>query len=215
MTTCSSVWTDHCITIVQFRADTVITTELSSSYHSVNASYRATQCTYPPISYNSTIASSKEGERFHHCTPTTSFTTVYHSTQICFAPLYTHQYTSIVPRRKFPSRSRICHTTHTQSWICGCAISYLGSQLSHCYSKLSSAFPQPAVLDDVLASECSAGQIIGPIKSPPLLYLHCSGLKVIPKHDGGWCTIYHLSLPHMDPVSMTTYSRRQKKVYVL
>ena len=78
----------------------------------------------------------------------------------------------------------------------GCAIGYSGPQFSHCCNNLSSAFQQPSVLDNMLASECSAGRILGPFQSPPLPNLHCSGLGMIPKHDGGWRTIYHLSAPH-------------------
>ena len=78
----------------------------------------------------------------------------------------------------------------------GCAIGYSGSQFSHCSTNLPSAFQQPSVLDTSLASECSAGRILGPFQSPPLPNLRCSGLGVIPKHDGGWRTIYHLSAPH-------------------
>ena len=78
----------------------------------------------------------------------------------------------------------------------GCAIGYSGSQFSHCSTNLPSAFQQPSVLDTSLASECSAGRILGPFQSPPLPNLRCSGLGVIPKHDGEWHTIYHLSAPH-------------------
>ena len=78
----------------------------------------------------------------------------------------------------------------------GCAIGYSGSQFSHCSTNLPSAFQQPSVLDTSLASECSAGRILGPFQSPPLPNLRCSGLGMIPKHDGGWHTIYHLSAPH-------------------
>ena len=78
----------------------------------------------------------------------------------------------------------------------GCAIGYSGPQFSHCCNNLSSAFQQPSVLGNALASECSAGYIPGPFQSPSLPNLRCSGLGVIPKHDGGWLTIYHLSAPH-------------------
>lgn len=78
----------------------------------------------------------------------------------------------------------------------GCAIGYNGPQFSHCSNNLPSAFQQPSVLDTTLASECSAGHILGPFPSPPLPNLRCSGLGIIPKHDGGWRIIYHLSAPH-------------------
>ena len=74
----------------------------------------------------------------------------------------------------------------------GCTIGYEGPQFSHCSSNLPSA----SVLDTSLASECSAGRMLGPFESPPLPNFHCSSLGIIPKHDGGWCTIYHLSAPH-------------------
>ena len=117
---CSWVQLHHCKAIAQLRTDTVTTTALSSSCHLMIASYRATQSTYPPISYNSTTASFKAGERFHYCTPTTSLATVYHSTQICFTTPYTNKHTSLAPKAKFPPRSSICHTTCTQFWIWLC-----------------------------------------------------------------------------------------------
>ena len=52
------------------------------------------------------------------------------------------------------------------------------------------------MLNTTLASECSAGRIVGPFQIPPLPNLRCSGLGIILKHDGGWHTIYHLSAPH-------------------
>ena len=36
----------------------------------------------------------------------------------------------------------------------------------------------------------------GPYSLPPLPNLRCSGLGVVPKKDGGWRVIYHLSAPH-------------------
>lgn len=82
----------------------------------------------------------------------------------------------------------------------GCVIGYSGPHFPHCCNNLASAFQQPSILDNALASECTAGRILGPFQSPPLPNLCCSGLWVIPKHDSGWHTIYHLSAP----VSVTT-----------
>ena len=39
------------------------------------------------------------------------------------------------------------------------------------------------------------GHILGPFESPPLPNFRTSGLGLVPKHDGGWRTIYHLSMP--------------------
>ena len=79
----------------------------------------------------------------------------------------------------------------------GCAISYSGSHFSHCCSNLSSAFQQPSVLDNALASECSAGCILVLFQSPLPPNLHCSGLE----NNSGWCTIYHLSVPHRSNIN--------------
>ena len=35
----------------------------------------------------------------------------------------------------------------------------------------------------------------GPYTCPPYPNLRCSGLGVVPKKDGGWRLIYHLSAP--------------------
>ena len=50
-------------------------------------------------------------------------------------------------------------------------------------------------MDDALHSECTQTRILGPFNAPPLPNLRCSGLGIVPKHDGGWRTIYHLSTP--------------------
>ena len=55
--------------------------------------------------------------------------------------------------------------------------------------------PATLILDNALAQECNAGRTLGPFDNPPLPDFHCSGLGLVPKHDGGWRTIYHLSAP--------------------
>ena len=69
----------------------------------------------------------------------------------------------------------------------GCNISYTGPQFSHCKNNLPSSFQHPTTLDDSITAE---------IKTPLLPNFHCSGLGLVPKHDGGWCAIYHLSAPY-------------------
>ena len=79
----------------------------------------------------------------------------------------------------------------------GCSsVGYSGPQFSHSSNHLPSAFQHPTVIDSNLASECEARCILGPFHSSPLPNLHCSGLGLVPKHDGGWRAIYHLSAPH-------------------
>ena len=41
--------------------------------------------------------------------------------------------------------------------------------------------------------QCEAGCILGPFRIPPLLNFRTSELGLVPKHDGGWRVIYHLS----------------------
>lgn len=77
----------------------------------------------------------------------------------------------------------------------GCAVGYSGPQFSHCATHLPSAFNQPSIIDANLEQEVAAGRIVGPFDHPPLPHFRCSGLGLVPKHDGGWRIIYHLSAP--------------------
>ena len=83
----------------------------------------------------------------------------------------------------------------------GCSIGYNGPQFSHCSKNLPSAYQQPLILDNTLLQECNAGRILGPFDTPPLPDFRCSGLGLVPKHDGGWRTIYHLSAPHGNSIN--------------
>ena len=83
----------------------------------------------------------------------------------------------------------------------GCSIGYNGPQFSHCSKNLPSAYQQPLILDNALLQECNAGRILGPFDTPPLPDFRCSGLRLVPKHDGGWRTIYHLSAPHGNSIN--------------
>ena len=78
----------------------------------------------------------------------------------------------------------------------GCSIGYTGPQFAHLASNLPTAYQQPDVIDATLQRECEAGRILGPFTSPPLPNFRTSGLGLVPKHDGGWRIIYHLSAPH-------------------
>ena len=78
----------------------------------------------------------------------------------------------------------------------GCSIGYTGPQFAHLASNLPTAYQQPDVIDATLQREREAGRILGPFTSPPLPNFRTSGLSLVPKHDGGWRIIYHLSAPH-------------------
>jgi len=66
---------------------------------------------------------------------------------------------------------------------------------------LRSAFQQPEVIDATLRDECEAGQILGPFDQPPFPNFRTSGLGLVPKHDGGWRIIYHLSAPFAQSIN--------------
>ena len=77
----------------------------------------------------------------------------------------------------------------------GCSIGYHGPHFSANAKHLSSALQLANIIDENLKKETEAGHILGPFHTPPLPNLRCSGLGTIPKHDGGWRLIYHLSAP--------------------
>ena len=77
----------------------------------------------------------------------------------------------------------------------GCSIVYNGPQFVHCSKNLPSAYQQPLIVDNALAQECDAGHILGPFDNPPLPDFHCSGLGLVPKHDGGWRRYMSSNMP--------------------
>ena len=77
----------------------------------------------------------------------------------------------------------------------GCAVGYNGPQFAANAKHLSSALQHPSIINESLKKEIEAGRILGPFTDPPLPNLRCSGLGAIPKQDGGWRIIYHLSAP--------------------
>ena len=77
----------------------------------------------------------------------------------------------------------------------GCTIGYEGPQFTYFATNLQSASQQPKVIDITITEECKAGRILGPFQHPPLPNFRTSGLGLVPKHDGGWRIIYHLSAP--------------------
>ena len=74
----------------------------------------------------------------------------------------------------------------------GCMIDYNKPQFANL---AKNAYQQPEVIETVLKKECEAGQTLGPFSTLPLSNFRTSGLGLVPKHDGGWRVIYHLSAP--------------------
>ena len=75
----------------------------------------------------------------------------------------------------------------------GVSIGYTGSVSPLRSCNLSSAHAHPDVVDAELEKEITAGWIIGPFAKPPLHNLRTSGVGVVPKKDGKWRAILHLS----------------------
>ena len=168
------------------------TMSVQRNCHPVNIQRRSPIESNPHISYNSTTASFKAGTKYHLPIHLQQFITAHKSALHSRTPIITHH----VHQELLSHPDWVFVTQLIRNLEHGCTIGYTGPQFSHCCNNLSSGFQQPSVLHNALVSECSAGCILGPFQSPPLLNLHCSGLGVIPKHDGGWRTIYHLFAPH-------------------
>ena len=77
----------------------------------------------------------------------------------------------------------------------GVSIDYTSSVSPLRSRNLSSAHAHPDVVDAELEKEITAGRIIGPFAEPPLHNLCTSGVGVVPKKDGKWRAILHLSAP--------------------
>ena len=65
----------------------------------------------------------------------------------------------------------------------------------YCANNLVSAYQHPTIIDATLEKECQLGRILGPFQHPPLSNFRTSKLGLVPKHDGRWRIIYHLSAP--------------------
>ena len=123
----------------------------------MTASYRATQSTYPPISYNSTTPRQEQGFTTAHLPQhLQQFITIHKSALHPRTPINTHHLHQEL--NSYSDQAFVTQLIHNLKY--GCAIGYMGPQLSHCCSNLLSAFQQSAVLDNALASECSAGRIL-------------------------------------------------------
>ena len=85
-----------------------------------------------------------------------------------------------------------------QNLVHGCRIGYHGPHFTHIAPHLPSAYAHSTVhvVGNAIAKECQANRMAGPYPYPPLPNPRCSGLGVVPKKDGSWRLIYHLSAPY-------------------
>ena len=64
------------------------------------------------------------------------------------------------------------------------------------------AFIHVEVIDEALRKELASNRMAGPyLPPPPYPTLRCSGLGAIPKKDGSWRLINHLSAPSGDSIN--------------
>jgi len=92
----------------------------------------------------------------------------------------------------------------------GFDIGYHGPHTDLQAPNLPSAADYPDAIDEYLQHECNQGRMAGPFQDPPFHPFHCSGLGVVPKQDGSWRVITHLSAPeglsindYIDPEAVT------------
>ena len=68
-------------------------------------------------------------------------------------------------------------------------------------TNLRSASDHTEVIDEALQKELANNRMAGPYTNPPYPNLRCSGVGVVPKKDGSWRLIYHLSAPAGDSIN--------------
>ena len=107
--------------------------------------------------------------------------------------------------------SRLIH-----SLINGFDIGYTGPHSQLTAPNLPSAHQHPTFVDEALQKEIAEHRLAGPYPTPPYDNLHCSGVGIVPKKDGGWGLIYHLSAPEghsiNDFIDKQNYSLQYKTV---
>lgn len=77
----------------------------------------------------------------------------------------------------------------------GFRLNYLGSRKASISDNLKSAFEHEQEMETKLQSEINLGRIAGPFNEPPIANLKISPIGLVPKSDGGWRLITHLSYP--------------------
>lgn len=83
----------------------------------------------------------------------------------------------------------------------GFHIKYKGPRISLISKNLKSADEQKIVTQDKLKREVELRRMAGPFIHKPISTLRTSPIGVVPKKDGGWRLITHLSYPHGNSVN--------------
>ena len=98
-----------------------------------------------------------------------------------------------------PDRAFVSKLTNSLTF--GFDIGYFGSHTPLVTQNLHSALEHPEVIDEALRKELASNRMAGPYLAPPYPTLRCSGLGAIPKKDGSWRLINHLSAPSGDSIN--------------
>ena len=77
----------------------------------------------------------------------------------------------------------------------GVSTGYNGPHFPFTARNLTSALQHPEIVDAELLKEVELGRILGPFSQRPLEHLRTSGLGAVPKKNGKWRVILHLSAP--------------------
>ena len=92
----------------------------------------------------------------------------------------------------------------------GFHIGYHGPRTPQQAPNLRSGSEHPMIIDDALSKEIRANRLAGPFDTIPYPNLRISGVGVVPKKDGSWRLINHLSAPEdnsiNDYIDPCTYS---------
>ena len=69
------------------------------------------------------------------------------------------------------------------------------------FQNLRSAIERPEIVSDKIEKEISLDRIAGPFSEPPFPNMVISPIGVVPKKDGKWRMIHHLSFPDGESVN--------------
>lgn len=78
----------------------------------------------------------------------------------------------------------------------GFRLNYSGNSFQSDVKNLKSAYLHSNELNEKISKELKLGHIIGPFNEPPLDNFKVSPVGLVPKSDGGWRLITHLSYPY-------------------
>lgn len=88
-----------------------------------------------------------------------------------------------------------------EGFASGFRLNYKGKAFQSDVRNLKSAYMHPKELNEKLLKELQLGHIIGPFDEAPLPEFKTSPVGLVPKSDGGWRLITHLSYPSGESVN--------------